>query len=96
MIKSDFGRKKVKESKPKKVNETSVTILFGLPQLTKFFRSVLGYLYYDFLATSDFDLVANYARELGVVLWELPLMRKMFVTPEGHEQIRSVFPVFLF
>ncbi|KAK4703579.1 transcription initiation factor TFIIH subunit 4, partial [Phenoliferia sp. Uapishka_3] len=51
-------------------------------------RSV-GYLYDDFSSTSDYDLVVNYARELGVLLWELPKMRKMFVTMDGHQQVRE-------
>ncbi|KAM0751463.1 transcription factor Tfb2 [Meredithblackwellia eburnea MCA 4105] len=48
-----------------------------------------GYLYDDFSSTSDYELVANYARELGVLLWELPKIRKMFVTMDGHLQIRE-------
>ena len=45
-------------------------------------------MYDDFSSTSDFELVVNYARELGVLLWELPSKRQMFVTMDGHQQIR--------
>ncbi|KDE04515.1 hypothetical protein MVLG_05081 [Microbotryum lychnidis-dioicae p1A1 Lamole] len=48
-----------------------------------------GYLYDDFLASSDYELVANYARDLGAMLWELPSARKMFVTVDGHAQLRE-------
>ncbi|KAI5477709.1 transcription initiation factor TFIIH subunit 4 [Pseudohyphozyma bogoriensis] len=51
--------------------------------------SVDGYLYDDFSSTGDFELVATYARELGVVLWELPEKRKVFVTADGHQQVRE-------
>ncbi|SCV67579.1 BQ2448_5190 [Microbotryum intermedium] len=47
-----------------------------------------GYLYDDFLASSDYELVASYARDLGAMLWELPSARKMFVTLDGHAQLR--------
>lgn len=35
-------------------------------------------------------MVANYARELGVMVWESAVLRKMYVTIEGHTQVRSV------
>lgn len=47
-----------------------------------------GYLYDDFTAQSDFEQVATYARELGCLLWESDQLRKVFVTSEGHPQIR--------
>ena len=48
-----------------------------------------GFLYEDFSSTADFELVVNYSRDLGVLLWELPAYRKMFVTIEGHAQVRE-------
>ena len=49
-----------------------------------------GYLYEDFRTAADYDLVINYAKQLGVVLWEGPHgMRKFFVTLEGHVTIRE-------
>jgi transcription initiation factor TFIIH subunit 4 len=50
--------------------------------------SVEGYIYDDFLSESDFDLVANYARELGVMMWELKARKKLCVSVEGHGQVR--------
>lgn len=48
-----------------------------------------GYLYEDFRTQADYELVINYARQLGVVLWEgAPEIRKFFVTLEGHMTIR--------
>ena len=49
-----------------------------------------GYLYEDFRTQSDYDLVINYAKQLGVVLWEAPgQARKFFVTMEGHLMVRD-------
>lgn len=48
-----------------------------------------GYLYDDFSSGHDYDLVVNYARELGALLLELPKARKVFVTADGHLQIRE-------
>ncbi|GAA5988935.1 hypothetical protein JCM10908_006236 [Rhodotorula pacifica] len=48
-----------------------------------------GYLYDDFSSAHDYDLVVNYARELGAVLLDLPKVRKVFVTADGHLQIRE-------
>lgn len=47
-----------------------------------------GFLYDDFSSASDYELVAQYARELGVLLWERVEIRKMFVTADGHVQVR--------
>lgn len=48
-----------------------------------------GYLYEDFRTQADYDLVINYAKQLGVVLWEgAANTRKFFVTMEGHITIR--------
>ncbi|KAL7007859.1 RNA polymerase II transcription factor B 52 kDa subunit [Cystobasidiomycetes sp. EMM_F5] len=49
-----------------------------------------GYLYEDFRTQADYDLVINYAKQLGVVLWEgAANTRKFFVTMEGHITIRD-------
>ncbi|KWU45039.1 RNA polymerase II transcription factor B subunit 2 [Rhodotorula sp. JG-1b] len=48
-----------------------------------------SYLYDDFSSGHDYDLVVNYARELGALLLELPKARKVFVTADGHLQIRE-------
>ncbi|KAG0660961.1 RNA polymerase II transcription factor B 52 kDa subunit [Rhodotorula mucilaginosa] len=49
----------------------------------------IRYLYDDFSSGHDYDLVVNYARELGALLLELPKARKVFVTADGHLQIRE-------
>lgn len=55
-----------------------------------------GFLYDDFSATSDFELVRDYAKQLEVLLWELPSRRKLFVTTDGHSQVRFVLSHFAF
>jgi transcription initiation factor TFIIH subunit 4 len=52
-----------------------------------------GYLYDDFSSAADYELVRNYAKQLDVLLWELERNRKMFVTAEGHTQVRYVPPL---
>lgn len=51
-----------------------------------------GYLYDDFSSSHDCDLVVNYAREIGAVVLEVPRTRKVFVTADGHLQVRCVDP----
>ncbi|TNY20418.1 RNA polymerase II transcription factor B subunit 2 [Rhodotorula diobovata] len=48
-----------------------------------------GYLYDDFSSSHDYDLVVNYAREIGAVVLEVPRTRKVFVTADGHLQVRE-------
>ena len=50
--------------------------------------SILGYLYDDFTSSSDYDLVVTYAKEIGVLLWESPSRRMLFMTVEGHSVVR--------
>ncbi|KAG5654027.1 hypothetical protein H0H81_008042 [Sphagnurus paluster] len=52
-------------------------------------KSADGYLYTSFTSQADYELVLNYARELGVVLWESPAKRCFFGTQEGHANIRG-------
>ncbi|GAA5961979.1 hypothetical protein JCM3765_007181 [Sporobolomyces pararoseus] len=52
-------------------------------------KHVEGYLYDDFSSEHDYELVSNYARDLRVVLLELPKQRKLIVTSEGHQQVRE-------
>lgn len=42
-----------------------------------------GSLYTDFTSQADFELVRNYAKESGVMLWQDEDARKFFVTTEG-------------
>ncbi|GAA6033215.1 hypothetical protein JCM8097_002999 [Rhodosporidiobolus ruineniae] len=48
-----------------------------------------GYLYDDFSSAHDFELVRDYAREIGAVLWESERARRVMVTSEGHAQVRE-------
>ncbi|KIY72033.1 transcription factor Tfb2 [Cylindrobasidium torrendii FP15055 ss-10] len=52
-------------------------------------KSDEGYLYTDFSAQTDYELVLKYARELGVVLWENAAKRCFFAQADGHQTIRA-------
>ncbi|KAF8526229.1 transcription factor Tfb2 [Hysterangium stoloniferum] len=52
-------------------------------------KSQEGYLYTDFASQSDYDYVLEYARKLGVVLWESAPKRCFFGTLEGHGPVRT-------
>jgi transcription initiation factor TFIIH subunit 4 len=53
-------------------------------------RSHEGSLYEDFKSDADYAMVRDYARQLEVVLWESePKLRKLFVTAEGHDSVRT-------
>ena len=60
-------------------------------------QSAPGYLYDDFRAAADFELVRDYARQLDCIVWEAspslpaPTCWRVFVTDEGHAAIRFVF-----
>lgn len=53
-----------------------------------------GFLYTDFQTQGDYDLVKNYADQLGVVIWAAdptmpqPGCWRFFVTEEGHGPLR--------
>ncbi|XP_067865728.1 general transcription factor IIH subunit 4 isoform X2 [Heterodontus francisci] len=51
-------------------------------------RFTEGVLYNQFLSQVDFELLRNYARDLGVLVWENPSKRLMVVTPGGHPDVR--------
>ncbi|KIY53603.1 transcription factor Tfb2 [Fistulina hepatica ATCC 64428] len=52
-------------------------------------KSQEGYLYMDFASQADYELVLNYAKSIGVVVWENPQKRYFFGTPDGHANIRE-------
>ncbi|KAG5648235.1 hypothetical protein DXG03_006193 [Asterophora parasitica] len=52
-------------------------------------KSSEGYLYTSFTSQADYELVLNYAHELGVVLWENSAKRCFFGSLEGHANIRG-------
>ncbi|KAM8977234.1 general transcription factor IIH subunit 4 [Pelodytes ibericus] len=47
-----------------------------------------GVLYNQFLSQVDFELLRNYARDLGVLVFENPARRVMVVTPGGHSDVK--------
>uniref|UniRef100_H2Y8H2 General transcription factor IIH subunit 4 n=1 Tax=Ciona savignyi TaxID=51511 RepID=H2Y8H2_CIOSA len=47
-----------------------------------------GVLYNQFLAQKDFEVLRNYAQELGVLIWDNSPRRYMVVTMEGHDQVK--------
>ena len=52
-------------------------------------RHILGYLYTSFSSQADYEFVLNYAKQLGVVLWDNAAKRAFFATMEGHANIRG-------
>ncbi len=48
-----------------------------------------GCLYTDFTSLADYELVRNYARESGVLLWSNDDIRLFFVTSDGTGPIRD-------
>jgi len=47
-----------------------------------------GVLYNQFLSQHDFEVLRNYAKDLGVLVWENPLKRVMVVTRGGHDDVK--------
>ncbi|THU92975.1 transcription factor Tfb2 [Dendrothele bispora CBS 962.96] len=52
-------------------------------------KSDSGFLYTSFQSQADYEYVLNYAKELGVVLWENNAKRCFFAHEEGHGNIKS-------
>ena len=52
-------------------------------------HDLAGYLYTAFASQADYEYVLNYAKQLGVVLWESSSRRCFFGTLEGHPNIRG-------
>ncbi|KAF9053804.1 transcription factor Tfb2 [Hymenopellis radicata] len=52
-------------------------------------KSEDGFLYNDFTSLADYELVLNYAKDLGVVLWENAAKRAFFATIDGHASIKT-------
>lgn len=46
-----------------------------------------GYLFKDFLSQQEFDILAGYAVEVGVLIWLDKVKRKFFVTQLGFSQV---------
>lgn len=47
-----------------------------------------GYLYSQFLSQSEFEVLRNYARDSGFLIWDNPAKRSMVVSMEGHDDVR--------
>ncbi|KLO17254.1 transcription factor Tfb2 [Schizopora paradoxa] len=52
-------------------------------------KSQEGYLYTSFSSQADYEFVLNYAKQLGVVLWDNTAKRSFFASMEGHANIRG-------
>ncbi|KAI4525460.1 transcription factor Tfb2 [Schizophyllum commune Loenen D] len=52
-------------------------------------KSQEGFLYTEFASQADYEYVLNYAKQLGVVLWENHAKRCFFAAQEGHANIKS-------
>ncbi|KZS92011.1 transcription factor Tfb2 [Sistotremastrum niveocremeum HHB9708] len=52
-------------------------------------KSADGYLYTNFAAQADYQVVLDYAKQIGVVLWENSVKRCFFASAEGHSNIRG-------
>lgn len=78
-----------------KSQEGSLQKLIILPRAVMSIRShacvrhPTGYLYTAFASQADYEYVLNYAKQLGVVLWESSSRRCFFGTLEGHPNIRG-------
>lgn len=48
-----------------------------------------GVLYNQFLSAADFELLRNYARDLGVLIWDNPSKRVMVVSRTGHDDVKK-------
>ncbi|KAJ8300233.1 hypothetical protein KUTeg_021752 [Tegillarca granosa] len=55
------------------------------------FRFNEGVLYSQFLSQTDFELLRDYARDLGVLIWDSPAKRVMVVSRGGHDDVIGWF-----
>jgi transcription initiation factor TFIIH subunit 4 len=75
--------------KKKPVVPSTVTDQIRLWELERDrFRFAEGVLYSQFLCQRDFELLRDYARDQGVLVWENPLKRVLVVTRAGHDDVR--------
>lgn len=47
-----------------------------------------GVLYSQFISQNDFQLLRNYASDLGVLIWDNPSKRVMVVNRNGHDEVK--------
>ncbi|BFZ20616.1 hypothetical protein BsWGS_23655 [Bradybaena similaris] len=48
-----------------------------------------GVMYNQFLSQSDFELLRNYAKDIGVLVWEMAEKRVIIVTKSGHDEVKK-------
>ncbi|XP_022089070.1 general transcription factor IIH subunit 4-like isoform X2 [Acanthaster planci] len=48
-----------------------------------------GVVYNQFLSLQDFELLRDYAKDLGVLMWESAVSRTLVVTPSGHDDVKK-------
>merc|ERR1712071_586144 len=48
-----------------------------------------GVLYNQFLSQADFEVLKNFAQELGVLVWHNTARRTMVVTKNGHDDVKN-------
>ncbi|XP_054277744.1 general transcription factor IIH subunit 4 [Macrosteles quadrilineatus] len=48
-----------------------------------------GVLYSQFLSQADFDILRDYAQDLGVLTWQNDRRRTMVVTKQGHDEVKK-------
>nr|XP_006818429.1 PREDICTED: general transcription factor IIH subunit 4-like [Saccoglossus kowalevskii] len=47
-----------------------------------------GVLYNQFLSQHDFEVLRDYAKDIGVLNWENPAKRVIIVSPSGHDEVK--------
>jgi len=52
------------------------------------FQFTDGVMYNQFLSSADFELLRNYAKDMGVLVWEMPEKRVLIVTKGGHDDVK--------
>ncbi|XP_071801950.1 general transcription factor IIH subunit 4-like [Asterias amurensis] len=48
-----------------------------------------GVVYNQFLSSQEFEVLRDYAKDLGVLMWENPGKRTLVVTPSGHDDVKK-------
>ncbi|XP_030853454.1 general transcription factor IIH subunit 4 [Strongylocentrotus purpuratus] len=48
-----------------------------------------GIIYNEFLSLHDFEVLRDYAKDLGVLIWDSTARRIMIVSPAGHDSVKK-------
>jgi hypothetical protein len=54
-----------------------------------FLSTKTGYLYEDFLRQEDYQEILKFAKDFGYVLWHSDIQRRLVVSEEGHEHVKT-------